>query len=49
MEEKMTEGSVKNRMKIIYETLGVGDKQGFLNKYSEFEIYFEEQISNSNE
>lgn len=49
MEENMTEGSVKNRMKIIYETLGVGDKQGFLNKYSEFEIYFEEQISNSNE
>lgn len=36
----MTEGAVKNRIRFIYQVLNVGDKTGFLNKYSEFKISF---------
>lgn len=39
---KMSIGSVKNRLKIIFDTLEVGDKTGFLNKYSDYKIIFEQ-------
>ena len=42
-------GTVKNRLKFIFSVLEVGDKQGFINEYSTFEIcygeYTSEQIS----
>lgn len=44
-EYNITLGAVKNRMKIIFKTLGVGDKQGFLNKYENYEIYYGEKVS----
>lgn len=40
IEEKMTVGAVKNRLRIIYSTLDVGDKQGFLNRYADWEICY---------
>lgn len=43
IESKMTIGSVKNRLKIVFDVLEVGDKQGFLNKYSEYKIYYGRQ------
>lgn len=45
IEYNMSSGSVKNRLKIIFNTLEVGDKLGFLNKYSDYEIYFDETQS----
>lgn len=39
-ENNMTVGSVKNRLKIIFSTLQVGDKTGFLNRYSDYSIIF---------
>lgn len=36
-------GSLKNRLKIIYNILEVGDKHGFLNKYEGFEIIYEKE------
>ena len=36
----MNLGSVKNRFKVIFDTLEVGDKIGFLNKYSDYTISF---------
>ncbi len=36
----MSIGSVKNRIKVIFDVLEVGDKQGFLNKYSDFQICY---------
>ena len=33
-------GTVKNILKIIFQTLEVGDKRGFLNRYSDYEIMF---------
>lgn len=42
IDEKMSVGSVKNRFKIIFDELGVGDRKGFLNKYSDYEIFYEE-------
>lgn len=44
IEYKMSIGSIKNRLKIIFNTLEVGDKIGFLNKYSEYEIIFEDPV-----
>ena len=38
-------GALKNRLKIIYNILEVGDKHGFLNKYEGFEIIYEEPNS----
>lgn len=40
---KMALGSVKNRLKFIFSTLGVGDKQGFLSLYKGFEICYGEE------
>lgn len=41
----MSLGSVKNRLRVIFDELKVGDKQGFLNKYSDFEICYGEEFS----
>lgn len=41
----MSLGSVKNRLKIIFDEIGVGDKQGFLNKYSDYEISYGDNFS----
>jgi len=45
IEAKMNLGSVKNRFKIIFDVLETGDKQGFLNKYSTYEICYGEEFS----
>lgn len=42
----LKEGSVRNRFQIIFETLEVGDKTGFLNKYGEYQIIFDTQTLN---
>lgn len=41
----MSLGSVKNRLKVIFDKIGVGDKQGFLNKYSDYEICYGDDFS----
>lgn len=41
----MSLGSVKNRLKVIFDEIGVGDKQGFLNKYSDYEICYGDNFS----
>ena len=45
IDEHLSTGSVKNRFKIIFNELCVGDKQGFINTYSNFEIKYGEQFS----
>lgn len=49
IKSKVAPGTVKNRLKFIFSILEVGDKQGFINEYSTFEIcygeYSSEQIS----
>lgn len=49
IKSKVSPGTVKNRLKFIFSVLEVGDKQGFINEYSTFEIcygeYSSEQIS----
>ena len=49
LKSKVAPGTVKNRLKFIFSVLEVGDKQGFINEYSTFEIcygeYSSEQIS----
>lgn len=40
IESQMSEGSVKNRVKLIYNMLQCGDRVGFLNAYSDYEIVF---------
>ncbi len=40
-------GTVKNRMKMIFNILGVGDKRGFYNKYSDFEICYGDEFSSN--
>ncbi|MCQ2583583.1 MAG: hypothetical protein MJ160_06725 [Treponema sp.] len=41
----MSLGSVKNRLKVIFDEIGVGDKQGFVNKYSDYEICYGDEFS----
>lgn len=41
----MSLGAVKNRLKILFDEIGVGDKQGFLNKYSDYEICYGDDFS----
>lgn len=48
IEEQMTVGAVKNRLRIIYTALDVGDKQGFLNRYADWEICFGDVFSSNN-
>jgi len=43
----MSLGSVKNRFKVIFDEIGVGDKQGFLNKYSDYEICYGDDFSST--
>lgn len=45
IDEHLSTGSVKNRFKIIFKEICVGDKQGFMNTYSNFEIKYDEQFS----
>lgn len=45
---QMSLGSVKNRVKIIFDVIGVGDKQGFFNKYSDYEISYGDEFSSAN-
>lgn len=41
---KISTGTVKNRFKFIYNELCVGDKQGFLNAYSDYEIHYGDEL-----
>ena len=43
----MSLGAVKNRLKIIYDEIGVGDKLGFMNKYSDYEICYGNDFSST--
>lgn len=43
----MSLGSVKNRMRIIFDVLEVGDKQGFFNKYSNYEICYGDEFTSN--
>lgn len=45
IQSNLSLGTVKNRLKYIFEILEVGDKIGFMNKYSEFEIRFGKELS----
>lgn len=42
IKSKVAPGTVKNRLKFIFSVLEVGDKQGFINEYSTFEICYGE-------
>ena len=39
--ENLKEGTVKNRMSIIFSILGTGDKVGFINRYGKYKIVYE--------
>ena len=39
--ENLKEGTVKNRMSMIFSILGTGDKVGFLNRYGKYKIIYE--------
>lgn len=41
IEDSLTVGTVKNRLKVIYDALEVGDKSGFLSKYEDYKIYYD--------
>ena len=45
IKSKISPGTVKNRLKFIFSVLEVGDKQGFINEYSTFEICYGEYSS----
>lgn len=45
IKSKVSPGTVKNRLKFIFSVLEVGDKQGFINEYSTFEICYGEYSS----
>ena len=45
IKSKVAPGTVKNRLKFIFSVLEVGDKQGFINEYSTFEICYGEYTS----
>ena len=36
----LSEGALKNRLHFVFKTLGVGDRNGFLTYYSDWEIFF---------
>lgn len=42
-ESNVTLGTVKNRMKTVFCTLGVEDKQGFMKRFSDYDIFFAEE------
>ncbi len=37
----LSEGALKNRLHFVFKTLGVGDRNGFLTYYSDWEIFFD--------
>ena len=41
----MSINKIKNRIKVIFDIIGVGDKKGFLNKYSDFQICYGDDFS----
>lgn len=43
IDEKLSLGSVKNRLAFIYRTLETGDRVGFMNCYGDYKIYYEEK------
>ena len=45
----ITEGTVRNRMNKVYKILEIGDKQGFKNIYSEYQITFGEAVTENTE
>lgn len=45
IKSKVSPGTVKNRLKFIFSVLEIGDKQGFINEYSTFEICYGEYSS----
>lgn len=44
IESGVTLGTVKNRIKVIFNELCVGDKQGFLTAYSDYEIHYGDEL-----
>lgn len=36
----LSEGALKNRLHVVFKTLGVGDRNGFLAYYSDWEIFY---------
>lgn len=44
IDSNLSLGSVKNRLKIIFDELKTGDKRGFLAKYSDYDIYFGDEL-----
>ena len=40
-EEGMAEGTLKNRLHYIFTVLEVGDKQGFMSFYDDYELFFD--------
>ena len=47
-DENITEGSLKNRLHFVFDTMETGDKQGFLSYYDDFELYFDPSNIKSN-
>ena len=41
---QMSLGSVKNRLKVIFDEIGAGDRQEFFNKYSDYEICYGDEF-----
>lgn len=39
-DENITEGSLKNRLHFVFDTMETGDKQGFLSYYDDWELYY---------
>lgn len=49
IDEKLSIGTIKNRLRFIFDELCVGDKQGFINTYSDFEICYGDELTNKPE
>ena len=46
-EVNLAEGSLRNRLKKIYEIMEVGDRQGFLSYYTGWTLFFNDEILNN--
>lgn len=44
-DENITEGSLKNRLHFVFDTMETGDKQGFLSYYDDWKLYYNPQTS----
>lgn len=49
IDEKLSIGTIKNRLRFIFDELCVGDKQGFISTYSDFEICYGDELTNKPE